>query len=260
MKKLFNPIVLHLFTLIAGVVGFGLRLWLFLIGRDERGLLPEGHIAGILALIFGGLVIAAMIAWVFANRSLTPIGSYAKLFPNRILPGIGCLLAAAGVIYSCIWDVLNRPQRMLLANNIILIVTLAFGLLAVVSLVLLSISRFRGQHPTFWLQAAVTIFFMVSLISRYLVWSKESQIQVYLFPLLASVCLMLSAYHGAVLDANKRTNRRLFIFFNRVGFVFCLMSLQAPFWPFYLGMAAWLGTGLCSLKPGKPQQTESEAT
>lgn len=242
MNKLFKPTMLPLFTLIAGVVGFGLRLWLFLTGVDARGLLPANHLAGILSFVLTAIVLAAL---VLCTYTLTPLGSYSKLFPAWLLAGIGCAAAAAGILYVNIRDLIAQP-------DIITIATLVLGVVAAAALLILGFCRLKGKHPSFWLQAAVTVYFMLHLVSQYRLWSSESQLQVYFFPLLASVFLMLTAYHGAVLDANKKANRRGYAFCNQAALFFCCMSLQGSSWPFYLAMAAWLGTNLCSMKAVKP--------
>ena len=46
----------------------------------------------------------------------------------------------------------------------------------------------------------IIIYYMTHLIQQYLMWSAQSQLQVYFFPLMASVFLMLFAYHRAGLD------------------------------------------------------------
>lgn len=242
MKKLFKPTLLPLFTLIASLVGFGLRLWLFLTGTDERGLLPANHIAGILSFVLTAIVLAVL---VLCTHKLTPLNSYSKLFPAWPLAGIGCAAAAAGILYVNIRDLLVQP-------DVITIATLVLGLVAAAALLILGFCRLKGNHPSFWLQAAVTVYFMLHLVSQYRLWSSESQLQVYFFPLLASVFLMLTAYHGAVLDADKKANRRGYAFCNQAALFFCCMSLQGSSWPFYLAMAAWLGTNLCSVKALKP--------
>ena len=242
MKKIFKPTLLPLFTLIAGVIGFGLRLWLFLTGVDDKGLLPEGHIASILSFVLTAIVLAVL---VLCTYKLTPLGSYSKLFPAWLPAGIGCAAAAAGILYVNIRDLIAQP-------DVITIVTLVLGLVASAALLILGFCRLKGKHPSFWLQAAVTVYFMLHLISQYRLWSSESQITVYFFPLLASVFMMLTAYHGAVLDADKTANRRGYAFCNQTALFFCCLSLQGSSWPFYLAMAAWLGTNLCSMKAVKP--------
>lgn len=249
MNKIFKPTILPLFTLIAGVIGFGLRLWLFLTGEDQRGLLPADHIAGILAFVLTAIV---MVVLALCVRTLAPMPKYSKLFPAWIPAGIGCVAAAAGILYVDIRDLIAQPDA-------ITIITLVLGLVASAALLILGFCRWKGNHPSFWLQAAVTVYFMLHLVSQYRLWSSEPQLQVYFFPLMASVFLMMTAYHGAVLDAEKKGSRRWYVFCNQAALFFCCLSLQGSSWPFYLAMAAWLGTGLCSVKTVKIAPESEEA-
>ena len=241
MNKIFKPTMLSVFTPIAGAIGFCLRFWLFSGGVDERGLLPANHIASILSFVLTAVVLAVLALCAYR---LTPITNYAKLFPAWLLSGIGCAVGAAGILYVDIRDLIAQP-------DFVTVITTVLGLVASAALLILGFCRWKGKHPSFWLQAALTVYFMLHLISQYRLWSSESQLQVYFFPLMASVLLMLTAYRGAVLDAEKKGSRRWYVFCNQAGLFFCCLSLQGASWPFYLAMAAWLGTGLCSLKTPK---------
>ena len=249
MKKIFKPAILPLFTPIAGVIGFGLRLWLFLGGTDEKGLLAKHHPAGILCFVLTAIVLAVVALCAF---SLKPLPSYRKLFPARPLAGVGCFAAAAGILYVDIRDIIIRQDT-------ITVLALVLGLVAAACLVVLALCRFRGKRPSFWLHSAVTVYFMLHLVSQYRMWSSEPQLQVYFFPLMASVLLMLTAYHSTVLDTEKNGSRRFYVLCNQAALFFCLLSLQGASWPFYLTMALWLATNLCSLKnlPAAPEKEET---
>lgn len=246
MKKFLKPAWLPLFTLIAGLVGLGLRLWLFLGGTDEKGLLVAKHPAGILVFILTAIFLVVLALWVLP---LNPVAKYQKLFPARPLAGIGCMAAAAGILYVDIRDLIARQDT-------ITMITLVVGVIAAGALVLLGVCRWRGKRPSFWPRAAVTVYFMLHLISQYRLWSAESQLQVYFFPLMASVFLMLTAYHGAVLDSEKNGSRRFYVFTSQAALFFCFLSLQGNSWPFYLTMGLWQAADLCSLKPYKAPETE----
>lgn len=248
MNKLLKTTNLPFFTLLAGLIGFALRLWLFGTGVDEKGLLIANHPAGILVWILTALVMAVLALGV---RKLTAVSRYSLLFPSSVFAGIGCILGAAGILYVNIRELLQ-------VRDAITVVTLILGVVAAVALVLLGACRWQGKRPAYWLQSAMTVYFMLHLVSQYRLWSAEPQLQVYFFPLLASVFLMLTAYHGAVLDAGKKGNRRWYVFGSQSALFFCCLSLQGASWPFYLTMALWLGTGLCSLRNPAPQASQNE--
>lgn len=248
MKKIFKAASLPLFTVLTGLAGFGLRLWLFRTGIDEKGLLATNHPAGILVWILTALVIAVL---ALGTWKLTEISKYSRLFPGNKLAALGCILGAAGILYVNIRDLLQ-------VKDAITIAALVLGVIAAVALILLGACRWQGKRPAFWLRSVMTVYFMLHLVSQYRLWSAESQLQIYFFPLLASVFLMLTAYHGAVLDAGKGGSRRWFAFGSLAALFFCCLSLQGASWPFYLTMALWMGTGLCTLQPGAPQTGEQE--
>ena len=244
MKKIFKPKLLPWFTILAGILGFGLRLWLFLAGTDEKGLLVAHHPAGIGCFVLSAvaLVVIGLCSW-----SLQPLGSYKKLFPARPLAGIGCFAAILGILYVNIRDLIIKKDT-------ITIITLVIGLLAVAALVTVGLCRIKGKRPAYWLHSALTVYCMIHLVSQYRLWSSQPQLQVYFFPLMASVFMMLTAYHHTVLDAEKKGSRRFFVFCNQAALFFCLLSLQGSSWPFYLAMALWLATNLCSLEPAPEKE------
>lgn len=248
MKKIFKPTLLPLLTLICGLIGLGLRLWLFLSGIDEKGLLVEKHPAGILAFVLTAIFLLVLLLCV---RTLSPVDKHQILFPARLLAGIGCAAAAVGILYVDIRDLITRQDT-------ITIITLIVGVLAAAALMLLGFCRWKGKRPALWARAAVCVYFMLHLVSQYRLWSAESQLQVYFFPLMASVFLMLNTYHGAILDTEKNGSRRFYVFTSQAALFFCLLSLQGSSWPFYLTMALWMGTDLCSLKPyTSPEKEET---
>ena len=248
MKKLLKTTNIPLFTLLAGLIGFALRLWLFGAGVDEKGLLIANHPAGVMVWILTALVLVVLALGV---RKLTDMPRYSQLFPASKLAAFGCILAAAGILYVNIRELLQ-------VRDAITIVTLILGVVAAVSLLLLGACRWQGKRPVFWLQSAMTVYFMLHLVSQYRLWSSEPQLQVYFFPLLASVFMMLTAYHGAVLDGGKKGSRRWYVFSSQSALFFCCLSLQGTSWPFYLTMALWLGTGLCSLRAPAARAAEGE--
>lgn len=238
---------LPLFTLIAGIVGLVLRLWLFRTGVDEKGLLVSSHPANTLAFILTALV---MVILLLAIKPLEPLGRYQKLFPASIWAAVGCAAAAAGILVSAFYEISLR-------HDLVTIVTLVLAVLAAASLVIIAICRKQGKRPHFLLQGVITVYLMLHLVSQYRLWSAEPQLQIYFFQLLASVFLMLTTYHGTVLDAQKGS-RRWYVFCNQAALFCCCMSLTGSVWPFYLAMGAFCATNVCSLyyKPYQPKYSK----
>lgn len=248
MNKYMKPSYMPALTLLGGGLGLVLRAWLALAGTDEKGLLVTTHPAHILVFVLTALVLAAIFLCV---RPLGALNRYPDLFPNGVLSGTGCIVAALGIL----WVSLREHS---LRSDTVTTVCLFLGVLAAVCLIFVAIHRFRQRRPAFWFHVVITLFLMIHLISQYRLWSSEPQLQVYFFPLLSSVFLMLTAYYSTVLDA-KKTSRRWFVFCNQCALFFCCVSVWSDSWPFYLTMGFWMFTGLCRLDVPEAESTEEEA-
>ena len=244
-KTKYLPVV----TLICGLAGCGLRLWLFGTGVDEKGLLVTSHPANALTFLLTGLTLVFLYLSV---RKLRKIRSHKRLYPASLMALLGCVPAAVGILLTA-WLELRLRQ------DLITTVTLVLAVLAAVSLILLGIGRKKGLRPNFLMQAILTVYMMFHLVSQYRLWSSEPQLQFYCFQLLASVCLMLCVFHGTILDTQVGS-RRWFVFFNQAALFFCCMSLVGDSWVFYLAMGIFCATNLCSLqdKPYTPKYLKKE--
>jgi hypothetical protein len=178
--------------------------------------LIASHPAHSLTFLLSGVFLLADFLW---TRKLRKIRSHKKLYPASWLALIGCICAAAGILMTSLYE-------LQLKRDTITIITLGLAALSVVCLVLLGIGRLKGLRPNFLMQAVVTVYLMFHLVSQYRLWSSEPQLQVYCFQLLASVFLMLSVFHGTVLDTQVGS-RRMFVFFNQGALFFCCMSFAA---------------------------------
>lgn len=247
MKKILQPAILPLFTLIAGILGLALRVWLFFGGIDEKGLLVSSHPANPLVFLLTALVLVVLFLCV---RPLNAVDRYQQLFPGSVFPAIGCIAAAAGIAWVSLQDLHLRTDA-------ITLISLVLGILAVISLLALVYCRMNRIRPVCYFHMIITVYLMFHLISQYRLWSAEPQLQIYFFPLLASVFLMLACYHSAVLDARK-SGRRWFVFFNQGALFCCCLSLWGDSWPFYLAMGFWMVSNLCSLEvqPQTPSDGE----
>lgn len=227
--------------LITGLSGFALRLWYFS-AIDDRGLLPASHFANTLCFILAALACI----WAFlCVRSLRPFSNHALLFPASVLRAIGCFAGSVGLLYAAVTEFFS-------GGGALPLITSTLGLIATGCLGLVGISRLKGQRPSFLFHSAVTVFIMLYTVCQCRYWSSESQMQVFFFPLLGSVLLMLTGYYHAVLSLQKGS-RRWFVFCNQIGLFFCLLSLNDRNWPFYLGMALWLLLDCCSLRISPPR-------
>ena len=247
MKKLTKPSILPLFTLTTGILGLALRAWLFFDGTDEKGLLVSHHPANALTLILTALVLAVLFICI---RPLKAVDRYQQLFPGSVFPAMGYIAAAAGIAWVNFRDLSLRADT-------ITILSLILGILAAVSLFILAYCRLKRIRPVCYFHVLITFYLMFHLISQYRLWCAEPQLQIYFFPLLASVFLMLTGYHSAVLDARK-SSRRWLVFCNQGALFCCCLSLWSDSWFFYLTMGFWMLSSLCSLDTKEPETPAEE--
>lgn len=230
MKKLFRFRTLPLFTIGAGGLGLALRIWLFSSSVDEKGLLIAGHPANALSFILTALTLLVLFLC-----SLDPHPQMEKtVFNTPVAAMIGCGAAAVGILATSVEELLRRAEP-------VTITCCALGVLAAAALVLSGVLQLRSMKPAWWLQLPVVLFFMFHMISQYRFWSAEPEVQQFFFQLLASLFLMLSAYHRIATDAGKPEPRR-YLFTSQAALFFCCMSCAGSSPLFYLTCGAWLLT------------------
>lgn len=245
MKHPFKPGILPYFTLGAGVVGLGLRIWLYTGGVDEKNLFLTGHPANTLLMILTAVTLLCLVLCVLP---LTGSPAYSKLFPPSMLSFVGCCVGCAGILATNLYELLQHTDT-------VTVLSLVLGIAAGGSLLYAGYCRYRGIRPGFLFRAIVTMYFMLHLVSQYRVWSSEPQLQKYFFALLASVFLMLSAYQRTTLDAGQKV-RRWYVFCNQAALFCCLVATVGEGGLFYLTMGFWTLTELCSLKRVRHRRTK----
>ena len=245
MKKILKPTILPIFTLCASALGLLLRIWLMGTGIDKKGLLIQHHPAGVAVFILTALVMAVLF---LCTHKLGAIGRYTSLFPNNKLESVGSLIAALGILYV-------NARDLTLRRDSITTMCLVLGILAAVSLVVVALLRFRKRRPACYFHGIVTLYLMAHLVSQYRLWSAEPQLQLYFFPLLASVFLMLATYHLAVLNTRK-DSRTWYLLCNQSALFFCLISVFSENVLFYLTMSVWMFCTMCSVEPNAPEKAK----
>lgn len=225
MKHPFRFSILPYFTMGAGGIGLCLRLWLYS-ATDEKGLLPARHPADTLLYILTALAIGILF---LATRELchTP---YRRSF-RRIAETAGNLLGAI----SFLLHMLLRKQ-----GTLVCIVCFAGMFL----LLLAAFFSYKKKALPYQLGVALTVVLMVFTVTQCRTWGSIPQTQHYVFPLLASIFLIFTAYHRTKLAAkqNKRTN---LAFFSQCALFLCCLSLNTnP--TLYFGMACWAAVQLFS--------------
>lgn len=230
MKNPSSTKFLPYFTLIAGVVGFLLRLWLFS-AMGENKLLPANHPAD--TCLF--LLTAAVLGVLFlstrkpAARAVSP----GKMRSYHIFSAFCYLLGCLGLIATAF--AASTAKLALIAT----LASLAGGIV----MILMALLKLLGKNLPYGLPAILTVVLMINTVAQCQVWGAIPQLSVYFFPLLASVFLILTAYHKTLLTAGKE-KPALLAFFSQGALFFCFISLCSDQWPLYFGMLFWAAVQL----------------
>ena len=231
-----RPTILPWFSLAAGVTGLGLQIWLYSLA-DTSGLLPANHISSTLLCILTALVLGVLF---LCGRSVSADGSYTDTFSASRLGGIGNLIAAIGIALFCIRSLSE-------GTGTLSRVTMLAGLAACVCFVLQAVSRFSGRRVNFYLCCIYLVYFLLQTVSQCRIWGSQPQVATYGFQLMASVFLMLTAYHRCALSID-RGNYRWFLFISQAALFFCCLCLNTENSILYLSMALWLSTDFCKFR------------
>lgn len=246
MKLSVKPNILKYLVLGAGALGLLLRFLLYATGMDEQGLLLRNHIC---SYLIGALNIAAAAAIWLLTRTVKGPELYRECYPTSIPAGVGCILAALGILITTLGELSA-------ANSTQLLVTV-LGFAAVLMLVLLSFCRLCGYEPFFLFYAVVCVYFAIRMVSQYRQWSADPQLQDYCYQLCACVGLMLTSYHHAAFGAGMGNHRRLWLFSLATVYLCCLTLAGPSGQLFYLSAGIWVFTNMTNLtaKPRRRRPT-----
>lgn len=221
------------FTLIEGFVGFSLMSWL-LSGRSAEGLLPKNHLGGILCFVF--FAVTLVICWL-GVQNVAQSAPYDVLFSASVPAAAGIGLGAVGFLISAFSVPGEGPLRA---------ITPAVGVLAAVALGYTACCRFKGLRPNFLSHYGIVIYLILRTMCGCGVWSAQTQLFTYFFPLLSCLLLMMAGYYRAVLDAPTGNPKR-YIFFSQAALFCCCVSCAGRDWLFYLSCALWMASDYCAL-------------
>ena len=246
MSKYMKPYNLPIMVLATGILGLLLRLWLHSSADSSTGLLAANHPA---SFLLWALTLAVVAAIVWVSRDLKCAPRYKFNFPPFLPGAVGCLLGAVSIGISAVSEWIQYPDTLTVVASLL-------GILSTAALLFLADARRKGSRPSLLYYGVICLYFMFRLVSQYRHWSADPQLMNYCFPLLASVCLMLSAYHNAAFLA-KQGNRRMHTIFHLCAVYFCFLSLLgSDNFLFYLGTGIWMVTNLCNLTPMRRREAE----
>ncbi len=221
------------FSLLTGLLGLALRWWL-LSTSDDKGLLQENHFAGILCFI----LLAVTLAFTFLQvRKSAPSKAYRKLFPASPVAAAGIAVGAIGMGLSSFTIGNSGLFRIFLP---------ALGALCTVSLLFAAYCRLKGLRPSYLLYCAAVVYLILRALVCCRAWGSESQLQIYFFPLVGSLFLLIACFYRAELTAMLGDYRR-YVFFAQAALFCLLLSLPGKDWVFRLSASIWLAADFCVL-------------
>ena len=145
-------------------------------------------------------------------------------------------LAGLGLLSTAVWVLPGSTIRL---ARVAMVVSVAGGLVMFYSAFL----KLCRKRLPYWLPAMLAVVLMLDTVAQCQAWGTEPQLQVYFFPLMASVFLILSAYQKTAYAAG-RGNPKLLAFFSQSALFFCCLSLDTPQWPLFAGMLFWAAVQL----------------
>lgn len=245
MKRYLKMAYLPLAILGCGVLTCLLRLWLFALGEDERGLLSVGSFPDVMSWI---MVAATMALLGVSTWQLRGAAKYSQNFHASMPAAMGLALAAVSFLITSVVDLTTGGDNLGTTGAV-------FGFLAAAALLALAYGRYKGVHLSILFHGVVCVYLMLYLVSHYRLWSSYPQLQSYAFELLAIVFVMLACYQRAAFDAGKG-DRRAYTFFTLATLYFCVAALPGcDNAAFFLGCAAWMYFTPCRLSlPAKKEE------
>ena len=221
------------FPIFTGILGFGLRCWL-LSTADGNGLLPEGHIAGILPFVLLAITLAACFLGVW---KAVPADSYRHLFPVSEFAAIGTAVSAVGIAFTAFSSG---------GSSLLRIIMPLLGIFSAAALFFSAYCRLKGLRPNFLMHSILAVYLILRTLAGCRVWGAEPQLQLYFFQLLAYLFLLIACYYRAELDISG-TDGRKYVFFSQAALFCCCLCLTERDWLFYLSAGIWLAADYCTL-------------
>lgn len=163
---------------ILGIVAMLVRGMMYSYCIDDRGLLMTGRPE----VIYLAVLTLAAVVLCFLTKEPE------KTRPSHVIP------------YTWFVTAMLWPQSLSFAGAMkhLLIVSQAAGAVLAAAMVYFAIQK---KKPVFGLSAGLCVCMILRLVASYQVWSRDPQIQDYIFALLACLCLTAFFYQQTALEA-----------------------------------------------------------
>lgn len=244
MKPTLKIQALPFLVLGAGGTGLVLRVLLYTLAVDNRGLIPRNHPLHMLSILLTLFVVALV---VISVQNLRGSNSYSFNFPQSRAGFVGNLFAA-GWLLTAAFTLLEEAEGALEMLHFLL------ALVNVPCLVFTGYCRLKSKRPAFFCHGLLCLFLALNMICQYRSWSGDPQVEGYLFHIFACVFLALTAYYRTAFDLGMG-KRRLYLLFSLMSVYFCFLSLVgAGDGKFYFGLGIWAFTNLYPLQSKKKRE------
>lgn len=239
MKHLCKPQALPVQVLILGLLAALTRTALYLFAMDEKGLPVRGHV---LSWLLWALCLAAGALIFLGVRPRKGSNRYSDNFSGGIAPAAGCWIMAAGLaVTAASGNSLPRPALVLAWQ--------LCGWLSAAAMVWAGIDRLRGKRPHVLTHALMCLFLALQLVSRYQPWSGDPRSINWIFSLLGTVALTLTAYQHSAFGAGSG-HRRMLLGTGLAAVFFCAGALaHTEYVLLYLCGGIWAFLTLCRVMP-----------
>lgn len=249
MERKSGGVPVMIMTVILAGLGFFLRRAQLQTAFDEIGLIPGSKMPLIWVSIAVVLLFAVM-SFLLRKRK-----KYQTLSSTRMLPLAGGCLAGGLLAVGSVLMLLAGSQKMDLL--------LGFsGVVAAACWIAVSVLRYRGTKAHTALYLLPTLFFVIELICRFRLWTRDPVILDYCFDLFALIAIMCALIHvaGFCLDQGAR---RLAVFYALCGIYFSAVSMAGAAVEVvlhYLAAVIWLLVQLWLLLRPMPRKPRGESS
>lgn len=230
MKQRFNSVPILLFSLISGFLGLGLQIWQNTTGIDASGLLIPDQLSTYLLL---GLTVFVLIILYYLATGIPKDIQYNDLAKTRLYCMLGSICGAVGIAAMLLLRTFPSSFTFLCVGGILLL--------------LWQIYVRQDKSARFWVSCALTVFLLLVPLSQYPTWCVETQMPNYAYPLLATLSILLAAYHRAEGEFGVMHSKRL-VFFHSLAIYFGITCASTQLGLLTAGMALWCAFDLLRLQ------------
>ena len=222
-----------------GLMGLVLRLAASVLALDEKGLLVLTHPAALgLMILSAGCVVFALAA----GKKLVGSDQFAHNFGPSLSGAVGHGVLAVCLLLTVLFQ---SPQ----VGGYLGLIWTVLGFVTPICLLFAAYARYQGKPTLFLNHMTLCLYFVFHVVNHYRGWSADPQPMDYLFPLMASISLILFAYYQTAFDVDSGKRRPMLVW-GILGIFLCMTSLSGGTDPLiYGGGAAYLAVNLCSLTP-----------